>query len=125
LQKEEKKMTRKPAPAATTVVETTATVEPVAVPTIASDDLAYLVSQRKALSEQIKAAKLARKSNKLEAIIACQNENVSDWTVNYLVKRCEARVNAGQSAELALAEVFALYRTAVETALTSSTASPE
>ncbi len=115
--KEEKKMTRKPA--ASTVVEMVSTVEPVAVPvqSVATDDLAYLMSQRKAISEQIKAAKLARKSNKLDAVIARQNANISDWAVNYLTKRVQARVKAGQSAEEALTEVFAPYLLAVHHAL--------
>src|SRR5260370_36337803 len=65
--KEEKKMTRKPAAETTEqVVETTATVEPTPVQSVASDDLAYLVAQRKALSEQIKAAKVAAKAAKAQ-----------------------------------------------------------
>ncbi len=121
-------MTRKPA--ATPVVETPATVDPVApetvetVQSVAADDLAYLVAQCKALNEQIKAAKEAKKGNKnkLDAVIARQNSNVSDWVVNYLSQRIRARVNAKQSQDVALEEVFELYQHAVYLALETSTA---
>src|SRR5258708_5176481 len=121
--KEEKKMTRKPAADTTEqVVETTATVEPVAVSapvqSVASDDLSYLVAQRKALSEQIKAAKAAAKAAKAQP-------EATKNAVSAITKRVQARVKAGQTQDDAIAEVFALYRTAVEAALTTTSSTTE
>jgi hypothetical protein len=121
---EKKQMARKPAPeqpAESVVEETTATVEPVAepvaVPSVASDDLAYLRSQRKALDEQIRTAKAAKKAPKKDP------DSVPAWAMRYPLSRINARVKAGQEQTEAISDTLAIYENAVRQALKTSTAS--
>ena len=92
--------------AAETVAETPATVEPTPVA-----DLATLVAQRKALDEQIKAAKVAApKLSKLDSVIARQLANPTKWIAPGLASRVDARVKAGQPLTEAVDAVLAQYR---------------
>jgi hypothetical protein len=113
------KQTNKPAP-----VETPATVEPepVAAPepepvqSVASDDLAYLRAQKKALDEQIKAAKAANKAGKKVSA------TVPESAMRYPLSRITARVKGGQEQEEAIRDTFALFENVVrQTLKTSST----
>ncbi len=91
------------------------------VASVASDDLANLKAQRKALDAQIEAAKLASKASKLERVIAQQAAHLVDVIGKRLTARVRARVAAGQDQETALAQVFAAYTESVRQALDTET----
>jgi hypothetical protein len=120
------------------VVESPVVESPVAatVTSVAADDLAYLTAQRKALQEQIKAAKAAQpakvatpKVSPLEAVIARQATITRKWLPETLAWRVSARVKAGQDQGVALEAVLAQARAAVEALLaqpaTATTDEPE
>ncbi len=79
--------------------------------------LEQLVAQRKALDEQIKAAKAAQPNvSQLEKVIARQATQPK-WLVEVLTGRVSARVKAGQSPEGAIDAVLHQYRVLILAAL--------
>lgn len=88
----------------------TATAIPVAVD--APSDLATLIKQRRALDAQIQRAKAT-------------HVNLAKDIVRRLGKRVRTRINAGQSQDDALEQVFSAYRAAVASALATAPADDE
>jgi transcriptional regulator len=76
-------------------------------------DLKTLQEQKRLLDTQIKEAKAAMpKLTRLESVI--ERQTATARTANKLAARVQARVKAGQPLDVALDEVFATYRAAVE-----------
>jgi hypothetical protein len=73
--------------------------------------LTDLIARKRALDEQIKAAKAAMPQvSKLERVIAKQTVDNGKWLVIHLRNRVAARVKAGQPMQDAVDAVLAQYR---------------